>query len=114
MPPIATLDQFDFHHVLAETPGPALVFFTAANCSACHALRRALEAYLNDPGGLAVFEVDAQRDAGLTREFEVFHLPSMFLFVDGQYHCELQSEARAPALRLAIEQALAREPEEAP
>ena len=63
---------------------------------------------------LQVFEVDAGEDLALTREFEVFHLPAMFLFRDGEYHCELHSEAQPQRLRAEIDEALAGSAQEAP
>jgi thioredoxin-like negative regulator of GroEL len=63
---------------------------------------------------LHLFEVDAQRDTALVREFEVFHLPSMFLFKDGHFHCALHSPANPDALRRHIDLALAAPAEEAP
>ena len=110
---IVQLDQFRFHHELEDTPGLALVFFTGSHCGACKVLRRVLAGYVAD-ADIGVFEVDAERDLALAREFGVFHLPSMFLYVDGQYHCELQAEARAPAIAAAIDAALKRPAEEAP
>ena len=80
------LTQFDFHHRLAETPGPSLVWFSGPGCGACRQLRRLFESNPDAFSGLQLFEVDAQQDMALTREFEVFHLPSLFLFLDGHYH----------------------------
>ena len=114
MAKIQCVDQFNFHHVLEQTRGPALVFFTGPYCGACHTLRRVLAAYLGTSEDLQVFEVDAERDPGLAREFEVFHLPSLFLYVDGRYHCELQSEPRVPEIARAIAVALKQPPREAP
>jgi thiol-disulfide isomerase/thioredoxin len=110
---IVQLDQFRYHHALEETPGRSLVFFTGPHCGACKVLRRVLAGLAADMD-LSVFEVDAERDLALAREFAVFHLPSMFLYVDGEYHCELQAEARGPAIAAAIEAAMARPAEEAP
>jgi len=112
-PGIVRLDQFHFHHVLEETPGLALVFFTGPHCGACKLLRRVLADYL-ETRPVSVFEVDAERDLALAREFGVFHLPSMYLYQDGFFHCELHSEPRAPALDAAIAAARARPAEEAP
>ncbi len=55
---------------------------------------------------MTVFAVNAERDAGLEREFEVFHLPGMFLYHSGAFHCETHGEARAKKLRYAIVSAL--------
>jgi len=52
---------------------------------------------------LRVWEVDAGIDMGLTREFEVYHLPALFLFKDGRYLRPLQVEARPQALHRLVE-----------
>jgi len=108
------LDQFNFHHVLAETEGVSLVYFTAPVCGACRQLKRVFERHAGEFAWLNLFEVDAEQELALTREFEVFHLPAMFLFRDGDFHAELQAEATPQGLRAAVEAALAAEPQEAP
>lgn len=114
MSPFPTLDQFRFHHVLEDTAGVVLVFFSGPHCGACRHLRRGLQEYLASIGGLTVFEVDAARDLALARAMNVFHLPSLFLYRDGHFHCQLHSEARVEKLRAAIDTALQRPPEEEP
>jgi len=111
---VATLSQFDFHHTLADTPGISLVMFGTTDCGSCRHLKRVFaEMAVLDPQ-LHLFEVDAQRDTALVREFEVFHLPSMFLFRDGHFHCPLHSPATPDALRRHIDQALTAPAQEAP
>lgn len=104
----------DFHHRLAETPGVSLVLFTGPACGACKRLKQILAEQSALFADIHLFEVDAGRDMALTREFGVFHLPAMFLFRDGDYHCALHSEAQPQHLRVAIDAALARPAEEAP
>lgn len=104
----------DFHHRLAVTPGVSLVLFTGPACGACKRLKQVLAEQRELFADVHLFEVDAERDMALTREFGVFHLPAMFLFRDGDYHCELHSEAQAGRLRAAIDAALAGPAEEAP
>lgn len=111
---LQSLDQFDFHHRLEQLPGVSLVLFTGPACGACKRLKRVLEGEPLLFAELRLFEVDAQRDMALTREFGVFHLPAMFLYRDGAFHCELHSEATAHHLRHAIDAALAAPPQEAP
>jgi len=111
---LARLDQFSFHHTLASTAGDVLVIFTGPACGACRRLKRVLEEYAQQFADLTLFEVDAGEDMALTREFEVFHLPSMFLFRDGQFHCELHSEAQPQRLRRAIDAAFAAPAQEQP
>lgn len=102
MTDLPRLTQFDFHHVLGEQPGLSVVLFTKPGCSSCKQWRRLLVEYRAQAPQARVFAVDAEEDAALAREFELFHLPALFLFRDGRYHAALQSEARLPALRAAI------------
>lgn len=114
MAQITQVSQFEFHHLIEAVPGPALVLFTGPDCGAC----RQLKAVLGEEGealaGVRLFEVDAERDMALMREFEVFHLPALFLFSDGQFHCQLHSEPHPQRIREAVEAALERPAEEAP
>lgn len=108
------LDQFSFFDILAATPGPALVFFSAAACGACRHWRALFADFEAGADAVPVFEVDAGEDAALAHAFELFHLPALFLFVDGEYHRPLQCEASLPRLRAAVDAALALPAEEAP
>jgi thioredoxin-like negative regulator of GroEL len=112
MPAITLLDQFEYHHRLAATPGPALVFFTAPACGACKRLRQVFTQ--ETWPGMTLFEVDAARDLALTREFDLFHLPAMFLYVDGRFHREIHAEASPEPLRRALAEALRAPPGDAP
>jgi len=114
MTAITSLSQFDFHHRLAEMAGTCLVIFTGPNCGACKRLKQVLQEHGDLFDDLHLFEVDAQRDMALTREFGVFHLPAMFLYQDGEFHCELHSEALPQSLSAAIGEALAAPAQEAP
>ncbi len=114
MKKINPLSQFDYYHRLEEMRGNALVYFTSSACGACRHLRKALNVYLQTYNDLQIFEVDAVHEAGLVQTFEVFHLPSMFLYHSGQFHCELQSEAHPFKIHQAIIRALANPPEEEP
>lgn len=108
------LDQFEFHHRLAHTPGLAIVIFTSHGCASCKAWKQMLADYRRRHLETHVFEVDAERDLALTREFTVFHLPALFLYRNGHYHCALHSEARMDQFEAAISKALAASPQEAP
>ncbi|WJW75166.1 thioredoxin family protein [Thiohalobacter sp. IOR34] len=111
---LARLDQFDFHARLGDLPGASLVIFTAPSCGACRQWRRLLESYHRDHPALRLFEVDAAEDQALAREFDVYHLPALFLYLDGEFHSALQCEAQPAALEAAIDAALAGPGEEAP
>lgn len=111
---VTPLTQFDFHHTLMETEGLSLVYFTAPGCGACRQLKKLFAEQETDFQQLHIFEVDAQQEMALTREFEVFHLPSLFLFRDGHFHAPIHAEPRAISLLQAIDAALAHAPLEAP
>lgn len=108
------LDQFDFHQRLQDSTGAALVSFTSPDCGGCHHLRGVLKAVRRLEPDWQVFEVDVQRDPGLAYEFEVFHLPTVFLFNDGQFHCRLDAEARTTAIIATTRNALRQPAVEAP
>lgn len=110
---IEPLTEFDFYRRLATSPGVSLVLFSGPGCSAC---RRA-EAVLPEAlaGAVAhLFKVDAQQSMALAREYDVFHLPALFLFVDGHYHAPLHSALSPAALRQAVAAALQSPSQEAP
>lgn len=110
----ATLDDLNFQHVLRDTPGVALVFFTAPTCGACRSLKQALGVFLRTYEPLPVFEVDAVHNGGLVNALDIFHLPALFLYVDGRYHRELKCEALPVRIHQAVEAALSLPAEEEP
>ena len=114
MTDLPALTEFDLHHRLAEVAGAAVVCFTAAGCGSCRQMKRALADLGRARPDLALFEVDAQHEGCLTREFGVFHLPALFLFRDGEYHRPVEAEPLPGPLAAAIDAALAQPPLEAP
>lgn len=102
------LSEFDFHPRLAASPGVAVVLFAGPGCGACKRLEQQLPGWLGDLAG-HLYKVDAQKSTALARAFEVFHLPSLFVFVDGHYHAPLSAEAAPLPMRTALEKLL-REP----
>lgn len=111
---LESLDQFNFHHRLAQWPQPAIVAFGSPGCGACRHLKQVLEALAPQHPNWLLAEVDVQQDGALAREFDVFHLPAMFLFYRGDFHCALNAEASPAAIERAVEQALQQPAEEAP
>ncbi|NWG86077.1 MAG: thioredoxin family protein [Hydrogenophilaceae bacterium] len=106
------IDEFGFHAKLRQTAGNALVLFSGPDCGNCRQAERRLPAAAGP--GIALFKVDVQKSTALARQYEVFHLPTLFLFRDGHYHAKLECEVTPDKLRQAIESALARPPEEEP
>ena len=111
---LTRLNQFDFHQTLTENTGLSLIMFTAPGCGSCRQLRQVLEAHPEDFADLHLFEVDAQQDQALTNEFDVFHLPSLFLFRDGEFHAQIEAEPLPQNIKDAIAAALSEGPQEAP
>jgi thioredoxin-like negative regulator of GroEL len=111
---IATLDQFDFHHRIGATQGPALVLFHAPGCASCRHWKQALAEYAGLHGNVTLYQVDVQQDTALVHEFGLFHLPALFLFLDGQFHCEFHSEPRMETIQATLEAAIEAPPQEAP
>jgi thioredoxin 1 len=118
-PDAATLHAFlrlaegAFHARLAVAPGTAVVLFSAPHCGSCRAWKRLLPEALS---GLAdsLFEVDVSEATGVARYFGIFHLPTVYLYRDGQFHAELQCEARQEVIRHAALSLLAAPPQDEP
>ena len=116
------IDEFTIHETLEDSNGLTLVFFTGPHCASCHHLRdllskniQSLKDYFSKKDlDFNVFEIKADKASALVNEFNVFHLPSLFLYQYGQYHCELQTEAHPQKIIEAIERALSKPAEEEP
>ncbi len=111
---IQPLTQFDFHHSLEDTEGISLVVFTAPGCGACRMLLSALDRFREDRADIGLFEVNVQQDTALVREFDVFHLPALFLYIDGHYHREIRCESLPEKIAEALEAACRSSAAEAP
>lgn len=111
---IQPLNDNEFYARLGETTGPSIVFFTKPGCSSCRLWKHLLGELLQQRDDIHVYQVDAEQNMALSHEYELFHLPALFLFVDGEFHCELQTEARLTHLQDALETALDSPAGEAP
>jgi thioredoxin-like negative regulator of GroEL len=110
---IQSLDDSSFYQRLEQVPDLSVVFFSKRGCSSCRTWKQLLK-HLAREDGISVFEVDVEQNMALANEYELFHLPALFLFKDGEFHSELQSEARLPAFREALWQACHAPAQEAP
>jgi thioredoxin-like negative regulator of GroEL len=108
------LSQFDLHHRIAENPAPTIVFFSSEGCSSCRHLREILEQLRHLHPEWPVYQVDALAEMGLVREFEIFHLPAVFLFLQGIFHSEISCAASPSAIETAVGAAMLVPPREAP
>ena len=113
-PAFEPVTQFDLHQRMAETPGVAVLLLSAPACGSCRAMRAALAELARARPGLQLFEADAGREAGIVQEFEVFHLPALFVWRDGEYHGALQAGPLPSRLAEALDALLAAPPQEAP
>ena len=115
---VTELDEFNIHRVLSEKEGVSLVFFSGPHCASCHHLKQLLntefQQFTQHFSNFSAFEIKADKAAALVNEFGVFHLPSLYLYRDGKFHCELQSEAIPSKIIEAIEAALLKPAEEEP
>ena len=107
------LTEFDFHRRLAQTPGVSVVLFSSPDCRACRSLEKRLPALLEEAPA-RLYKVDVQRATALARAYEIFHLPSLLVFVDGHYHGPLQAAPRGGILRQALRALLAAPAEDEP
>ena len=92
------LNAHDFHHVLEQQRGVCLIIFSHDLCSSCRAWKNLLQNYIQDRPEIRVYEVNAETEMALTNEFEVFHLPALFLYKDGKFHAPVQCVASLEAL----------------
>jgi thioredoxin 1 len=91
----------------------AAVLFSAPHCSACRAWKQLLPQALSGMA-VALYEVDVSEATGVARYFGIFHLPTVYLYRDGQFHAELQCEARPAVIRQAAQDLLAAPPQDEP
>ncbi len=113
MSQLIALTEFDYHQRLARVPGAVLVLFSSPECGTCRAVEQRLPAAAGDRVA-AVFKVDVQQCMALARSFDIFHLPTLFLYRDGHFHAVLEAEITPDALQRAIADALARPAQEEP
>ncbi len=107
------LNEFDFHPALASSPGVSVVMFSGPDCGTCRHLEKILPALFTDRP-VHLFKVDVQKSTALARAYEVFHLPSLFVYVDGQYHGPLHAEPTPEKFSRALSELLSAPAHEEP
>jgi thioredoxin-like negative regulator of GroEL len=110
---LTLLNEFDYHHVLARTHGASLVLFSSPDCGTCRRVEKLLPDVVGD-AVTALFKVDVQQATALARQYDLFHLPTLFLYRDGRFHAVLDSEIRPGKLQQVIATALQRPAQEEP
>lgn len=107
------LHEGDFHRHIEKLPGHTLLLFSQPGCAACRRAEARLPEWL--VGAVQQYvKVDAQEQAALAREFEVFHLPALHLYLDGRYHAPVLCPLAEAAVRTAVGQVIADPAVEAP
>ncbi|MGD8515245.1 MAG: thioredoxin family protein [Granulosicoccaceae bacterium] len=114
MATLEPLNQFEFHHHLQTQPGISMVVFTSPRCASCKAIKQAIHDYTDTDLPVSFYEIDAVAESALVNEFGVQLLPAMYLFLEGQFHCELHAQPLPGALAAAIRAALQQPAMEAP
>jgi len=109
-----SLNDANFYSAIQATQGTSLVFFTSEGCSSCRYWKTLLGQLATKRPELHLYEVDAQDSMGLVQEYDVFHLPALFVFVDGQFHAPLQCEASLDTIKQMLDEVLAAPAQEAP
>lgn len=110
---VTPLSEFDFHPRVADSGGVSLILFSAPGCGSCRVWLRLLSDFTS-PLLHHCYVIDVQTATALAREYDVFHLPSLFLFVDGKFHAPLHAEATPALLTRAIQDTLDRPAHEEP
>ena len=110
---LTLLTEFDYHATLARTPGVSLVLFGSPECGACRKVEKLLP-NAAQAAATVLYKVDVQQATVLARAFDIFHLPTILLYRDGQFHAVMNCEVTAATLPGAIQAALAKPAEEEP
>jgi thioredoxin 1 len=111
---LQSLNDANFYATIEASHGVSIVFFSGASCHSCRHWKILLSQLVAKRPALQVFEIDAQQSMGLTQEYDVFHLPALFVFVNGHYHAPLECEARLETIEQTLDQVLAAPAQEAP
>jgi thioredoxin 1 len=103
----------DVHRGLRSSTGRLLLMFGRRGCGTCRAALDRVPLLAAGHVDRFVY-LDAEECAGLLREFEVFHLPALFLFAEGRFHATLEAPLIGPDFGQAIERTFASPAQEPP
>jgi hypothetical protein len=106
------LDDSTADHVLLAATGTSLVVFHSLVCSNCRQARIQLPE-MNLPVERLCW-VDAGENGGLVERYEVFHLPSMFVVMNGTFYGSVQATLNEWDIRRQIALAMDAFPAELP
>jgi thioredoxin 1 len=82
---VRELNELDFDSAILESPGPALVDFTAEWCPPCRALSPVVERVAVEMGHkVRFYRVDADQCPSLASRFGIRGLPTLVVFTEGR------------------------------
>jgi len=102
---LGALHGLDIDRTLYSARGPVLLVVTKEGCGACRAIKMAL-AGIALPEGLTAYEVDAGSAPALLDELDVFHLPALWIFRDGEPVGEVRADPVPCRLAATLARAL--------
>ena len=108
--PLQGLTDASLYPSLEAAGGPVVVAFGTPGCGGCRRLRALLPALGEAVTGVDLAYAEAERCPGILADLEAFHLPAIWLFVDGDPWAPIQAPLRVAALTEAIAAALAGPP----
>ena len=111
---IKLIEEFEFHQTLEKSRDIAIVFFSSQECSSCRYWEQLLIQFTHINPQASIYKIDSGLNQALTQEFNVFHLPALFLYLDGEFYSEIQCEAKLESIGKAIDDALKGPPQEMP
>ena len=96
------LTDASLYPALEARGGPVVVAFGTPSCGGCRRLRALLPALRAAVGGVAVAYAEAERCPGILADLEAFHLPAIWLFVDGDPWAPVEASLTVASLSAAI------------
>ena len=91
---IEPLDALNFQSTIARTPGAALVLFARESDPQLKAMKLLLESAAAQRDW-SLFSIDPAFDPGFARTLGLTALPSLWLYLDGDYHANVLATAES-------------------
>ena len=81
---ILHISENEFEKQVLESEKPVLLDFFATWCGPCQMLAKELEALDKEQEAFRIVKVDIDENPGLTRQWEISTVPTVFMIKDGQ------------------------------